>query len=93
MVQFSKEPNNLYNNVNSFKHSGLANAKTVSVQAGKDSRRRNSVEAYQVAENFYRRDLKSAALARLSSVHRSLKVAKSGVKKMNRQTSKKSNRV
>ncbi|KAI3839147.1 hypothetical protein MKX03_032777 [Papaver bracteatum] len=36
MVQFSKEPNNLYN-VNSFKHSGLANAKTVSVQDGKDS--------------------------------------------------------
>ncbi|KAI3850733.1 hypothetical protein MKW98_030793 [Papaver atlanticum] len=32
VVQFSKEPNNLY----SFKHSGLANTKTVSVQAGKD---------------------------------------------------------
>ncbi|RZC43852.1 hypothetical protein C5167_036800 [Papaver somniferum] len=36
IVQFSKEPNNFYN-VNSFKHSGLANAKTVSVQDGKDS--------------------------------------------------------
>ncbi|RZC49933.1 hypothetical protein C5167_018364 [Papaver somniferum] len=36
MVQFSKEPNNLYN-VNTFKHSGLATAKTISVQAGKDS--------------------------------------------------------
>ncbi|XP_026451844.1 60S ribosomal protein L28-2-like [Papaver somniferum] len=47
----------------------------------------------QVADYFYRRDLKSTALARLSSVHRSLKVALSGVKKMNRQTSKKSNWV
>ncbi|KAI3850737.1 hypothetical protein MKW98_030797, partial [Papaver atlanticum] len=35
-VQFSKEPNDLYND-NSFKYSGLANAKTVSVKAGKDS--------------------------------------------------------
>ncbi|XP_042484038.1 60S ribosomal protein L28-2 [Macadamia integrifolia] len=35
-VQFSKESNNLYN-VNSFKYSGLANKKTVSIQpAGKD---------------------------------------------------------
>ncbi|CAL9187904.1 unnamed protein product [Musa hybrid cultivar] len=33
MVQFSKEPNNLYN-VNSYKHSGLANKKTVTIQAG-----------------------------------------------------------
>ncbi|KAJ1285039.1 hypothetical protein BS78_03G250200 [Paspalum vaginatum] len=30
-VQFSKEPNNLYN-VHSYKHSGLANKKTVTVQ-------------------------------------------------------------
>ncbi|KAL8504037.1 hypothetical protein ACS0TY_022684 [Phlomoides rotata] len=37
-----------------------------------------------VADNHYRPDLKKAALARLSVVHRSLKVAKSGVKK-NRQ--------
>ena len=36
MVQFSKEKNNLYN-VHSFKFSGLANKKTVSIQpAGKD---------------------------------------------------------
>ncbi|PIA64468.1 hypothetical protein AQUCO_00100149v1 [Aquilegia coerulea] len=36
MVQFSKESNNLYN-LNSFKYSGLADKKTVSVQpAGKD---------------------------------------------------------
>ncbi|KAI3850736.1 hypothetical protein MKW98_030796 [Papaver atlanticum] len=49
--------------------------------------------ANQVADYFYRWDLKSTVLARLSSVHRSLKVAKSGVKKMNRQTSKKSNWV
>lgn len=39
----------------------------------------------QVAKNYYRADLKHAALARLSAVHRSLKVAKSGVKKRNRQ--------
>jgi len=39
----------------------------------------------QVAKNYYRPDLKKAALARLSAVHRSLKVAKSGVKKRNRQ--------
>ncbi|RZC85842.1 hypothetical protein C5167_026514, partial [Papaver somniferum] len=36
MVQFSKEPKNLCN-VNTFKHSGLATAKTISFQAGKDS--------------------------------------------------------
>ncbi|KAG0519013.1 hypothetical protein BDA96_09G227200 [Sorghum bicolor] len=37
-VQFTKEPNNLYN-VHSYKHSGLANKKTVTIQpaAGKDS--------------------------------------------------------
>ncbi|KAG0459041.1 hypothetical protein HPP92_022169 [Vanilla planifolia] len=36
MVKFSREKNNLYN-VNSFKYSGLANKKTVSIQpAGKD---------------------------------------------------------
>ncbi|XP_031257828.1 60S ribosomal protein L28-2-like [Pistacia vera] len=34
-VQFSKEANNLYN-LNSFKHSGLANTKTVTIQPGKD---------------------------------------------------------
>lgn len=42
----------------------------------------------QVANNYYRPDLKKAALARLSVVHRSLKVAKSGVKKRNRQAVK-----
>ncbi|KAI3841739.1 hypothetical protein MKX03_032217 [Papaver bracteatum] len=36
MVQFSKETNNICN-VNTFIHSGLATAKTISVQAGKDS--------------------------------------------------------
>ncbi|KAL5757630.1 hypothetical protein ACOSP7_020241 [Xanthoceras sorbifolium] len=34
-LQFSKESNNLYN-LNSFKHSGLANAKTVTIEPGKD---------------------------------------------------------
>ncbi|KAI3710418.1 hypothetical protein L2E82_40198 [Cichorium intybus] len=42
----------------------------------------------QVAANYYRPDLKKAALARLSSVNRSLKVSKSGVKKRNRQASR-----
>jgi len=39
----------------------------------------------QVTDNHYRPDLTKAALARLSAVHRSLKVAKSGAKKRNRQ--------
>ncbi|CAH9132239.1 unnamed protein product [Cuscuta epithymum] len=34
-VVFSKEPNNLYN-LHSYKHSGLANKKSVTIQAGKD---------------------------------------------------------
>ncbi|KAL5728867.1 Large ribosomal subunit protein eL28y [Ranunculus cassubicifolius] len=116
MVQFSKEPNNLYN-LNSFKYSGLANKKTVSVQsAGKDlgvsfattkSKKQNQPSkiqhkavmnkdftkmakavANQVGDNHYRADLKDAALARLSAVHRSLKVSKSGAKKRNRQNTR-----
>ena len=112
-VQFSKEPNNLYN-LNSYKHSGLANKKTVTIQAGgedqsvllataktkkqakpasllhksvmkKDFNRMAKAVRNQVGDNHYRPDLKSAALARLSVVHRSLKVAKSGAKKKNRQ--------
>ncbi|GFQ06516.1 calcium-transporting ATPase 8 plasma membrane-type [Phtheirospermum japonicum] len=39
----------------------------------------------QVGDNYYRRDLKKASLARLSVLNRSLKVAKSGIKKKNRQ--------
>lgn len=113
MVQFSKESNNLYN-VNSFKHSGLANKKTVSIQPGgkdlsvvlsttktkkqnkpanlhhrsvmkKEFRRMAKAVVNQVADNYYRPDLKDAALARLCAVRRSLQVAKSGVKKKNRQ--------
>lgn len=42
----------------------------------------------QVGDNYYRPDLKKAALARLSAVNRSLKVFKSGVKKRNRQAHK-----
>ncbi|KAI5328030.1 hypothetical protein L3X38_027426 [Prunus dulcis] len=42
----------------------------------------------QVKDNFYRPDLKKAALARLSVGHRILKVSKSGVKKRNRQVLK-----
>ncbi|KAI4329176.1 hypothetical protein L6164_021468 [Bauhinia variegata] len=115
-VQFSKESNNLYN-LNTFKYSGLANKKTVTIQpAGKDQsvllattktkkqnkpasllhksvmkkefRRMANAVANQVANNHYRPDLKKAALARLSAVNRSLKVAKSGVKKRNRQATK-----
>lgn len=41
--------------------------------------------AVQVSDNYYRPDLTKPALARLSSVYRSLQVAKSGVKKKNRQ--------
>ncbi|KAJ8512620.1 hypothetical protein OPV22_003054 [Ensete ventricosum] len=116
MVQFSKEPNNLYN-VNSYKHSGLANKKTVTIQAGgkdlsvaiattktkkqnkpgslyhrsvmkKEFRKMAKVVMNQVTDNHYRPDLTNSALARLSAVHRSLKVAKSGAKKRNRQALK-----
>ncbi|KAI9161668.1 hypothetical protein LWI28_019530 [Acer negundo] len=111
-LQFSKESNNLYN-LNSFKHSGLANAKTVTIQPGKDQsvvlatsktkkqnkpasllhksvmkkefRRMSKAVTNQVADNRYRPDLKKAALARLSAVNKSLRVAKSGAKKRNRQ--------
>ncbi|OMO70873.1 Ribosomal protein L28e [Corchorus capsularis] len=115
-VQFSKEPNNLYN-INSYKHSGLANKKTVTIQrAGNQSvllattktKKQNKPSSLlhksvmrkefprmakavknQVTDNYYRPDLTKAALARLSAVHKSLKVAKSGVKKRNRQALKK----
>ncbi|KAF5748511.1 Ribosomal L28e protein family [Tripterygium wilfordii] len=113
-VQFSKESNNLYN-LNSYKHSGLANRKTVTIQSAGDkepslvlattkTKKQNKPKSLshksvmrkefprmakavtnQVADNYYRPDLKKAALARLSAVQRSLKVAKSGVKKRNRQ--------
>ncbi|KAE7999139.1 hypothetical protein FH972_003609 [Carpinus fangiana] len=115
-VQFSRESNNLYN-LNSYKHSGLANKKTVTIQPEgkdrsvllattktkkqnkpaallhksvmkKDFRRMAKALENQVGDNYYRPDLKKAALARLSAVHRSLKVAKSGVKKRNRQAVK-----
>ncbi|XP_050218495.1 60S ribosomal protein L28-1-like [Mercurialis annua] len=113
-VQFSKESNNLYN-LNSYKHSGLANKKTVTIQPAGDkdlsvvlattkTRKQNKPASLlhksvmrkefhrmakavsnQVGDNYYRPDLKKAALARLSVVHRSLKVSKSGAKKKNRQ--------
>jgi large subunit ribosomal protein L28e len=109
-VQFSREPNNLYN-LHTYKYSGLANNKTVSITpaAGEDlavvvattktkkqhkpadSVHRSVLKkefrkmarhvANQVDENYYRRDLKKAALARLSAVHKSLRVAKAGGKK------------
>ncbi|QCE02285.1 large subunit ribosomal protein L28e [Vigna unguiculata] len=54
----------------------------------KEFRRMAKAVENQVADNYYRPDLKNAALARLSAVNRSLKVAKSGVKKRNRQAVK-----
>ncbi|KAL4339896.1 hypothetical protein GQ457_08G037490 [Hibiscus cannabinus] len=39
----------------------------------------------QVTDNYYMPDLTKAALARLSAVHRSMKVAKSDIKKRNMQ--------
>ncbi|XP_024019723.1 60S ribosomal protein L28-1, partial [Morus notabilis] len=54
----------------------------------KEFRRMAHAVANQVGDNYYRPDLKRAALARLSVVHRSLKVAKSGVKKRSRQAVK-----
>ncbi|KAK6142890.1 hypothetical protein DH2020_023238 [Rehmannia glutinosa] len=114
LLEFSKEPNNLYN-LHSFKHSGLANKKTVAIQPGKDqsvllattkTKKQNKpasllnkslmkkefhcmakVVSNQVVHNYYRPNLKKTALARLSVVSRSLKVAKFGVKKKNRQAS------
>ncbi|KAI0529121.1 hypothetical protein KFK09_001668 [Dendrobium nobile] len=112
-VQFSKEKNNLYN-IHSFKYSGLANKKTISIQPGgkdlsvvlatskkkqqnkpasvshrsllkKEFNKMAKAVTNQVSDNYYRPDLTKAALARLSAVHRSLKVAKSGPKKRNRQ--------
>ncbi|KAH8959563.1 hypothetical protein BDL97_06G083100 [Sphagnum fallax] len=104
-VTFSSEANNLYN-LNSFKYSGLANKKTVAVEAGeglsvvlattktkkankpsslvhrshlkKDFRKMAKTVVNQVVTNGYRPDLKAAALARLSAVHKSLRVAKRG---------------
>ncbi|KAL2554937.1 60S ribosomal protein L28-1 [Forsythia ovata] len=115
-VVFSKEPNNLYN-IHSYRHSGLANKKTVTIQPGteqtlllattktkkqnmpanllnksvmkKEFSRMSKAVSNQVAGNYYRPDLKKAALARLSAVNRSIRVAKSGVKKRNRQAVRK----
>ncbi|CAA7027513.1 unnamed protein product [Microthlaspi erraticum] len=112
-VQFSKERNNLCN-LNSYKHSGLANKKTVTIQpADKDqgvvlgttkTKKQNKPKlsvnksvlkkeftsmskavVNQVVDNYYRPDLKKAALARLSVISKGIRVAKSGPKRRNRQ--------
>ncbi|EFJ31412.1 hypothetical protein SELMODRAFT_164298 [Selaginella moellendorffii] len=99
-VQFSSEPNNLYN-LNTYKYSGLANKKTVAVAPAGEKmdivltttkkKKSNKPASYlnrsllksnfknkakviinQVGDNGYRPDLKRAALARLTSVHKSL---------------------
>ncbi|KMZ58977.1 60S ribosomal protein L28 [Zostera marina] len=116
-IEFSKEPNNLYN-LNSFKYSGLAQAKTVTIEPEgtdlsvilatsktkkqnkpasslhrsvmkKDFQKMAKAVKNQVCDNKYRPDLKDAALARLSSVYRSLQVKRSGPKKRNRQAIRK----
>lgn len=69
------------------KQSKPASLLNKSVMKKEFNRMANAV-SNQVAENYYRPDLKKAALARLSAVNRSLKVAKSGVKKRNRQAFK-----
>ncbi|KZV58814.1 hypothetical protein F511_18651 [Dorcoceras hygrometricum] len=69
-VKFSKEPNNLFN-IHSYKYSVALFSILMLLLL--------------VVDNYYRPDLKKAALARLSVVNRSLKVSKSGVKKRNRQ--------
>ncbi|XP_039005843.1 60S ribosomal protein L28-2-like [Hibiscus syriacus] len=115
-LQFSKEPNNMYN-LNSYKHSGIDGILTLPFKAGaKDqyvllattkTKKQNKPSSLlhksvmkkdfssmvkavknQVTDNYYRPDLTKAALGRLSAVDRSLKVAKSGVKKRNRQALK-----
>ncbi|KAL0747504.1 hypothetical protein Bca101_029506 [Brassica carinata] len=112
-VQFSKEQNNLCN-LNSYKHSGLANKKTVTIQPAdkeqgvvlattktkkqnkpkvsvnksilkKEFPRMSKAVANQVDDNYYRPDLKKFALARLSVISKSIRVAKSGAKQRNRQ--------
>ncbi|KAH7298285.1 hypothetical protein KP509_25G035500 [Ceratopteris richardii] len=117
-VQFSSEPNNLYN-LNTYTFSGLANKKTVSITPGpdlsvylattktkkstkpkdsihrthmkKDVRRMAGVIVNQVAQNGYRPDLKRAALAKLCTVHKSLRAKKSASRKA-LKSSKKSSR-
>eukprot|EP00897_Mesotaenium_endlicherianum_P005531 jgi/Mesen1/5005/ME000025S04406 len=114
-VTFTREPHNLYN-LNSFKYSGLANRKTVGIEAAadegivlstyktkkgqnpsqlihrssmkKDFRRMAKAVINQVETNGYRADLKKAALARLSAVHKSLRVKKA-VAGGNKSSSKK----
>ncbi|WZZ83069.1 hypothetical protein YC2023_103641 [Brassica napus] len=94
--------------------SGLANKKTVTIQAAdkeqgvvlattktkkqnkpkvsvnksilkKEFSRMSKAVANQVVDNYYRPDLKKFALARLSVISKSLRVAKSGAKQRNRQ--------
>ena len=56
----------------------------------RDVRRMAIVVENQVVSNGYRPDLKKAALAKLSTVHKSLRVAKSGGKKKASKSTKKS---
>ncbi|KAF2619243.1 hypothetical protein F2Q68_00042156 [Brassica cretica] len=51
----------------------------------KEFPRMSKAVANQVVDNYYRPDLKKFALARLSVISKSLRVAKSGAKQRNRQ--------
>ena len=79
-VQFSSEPGNLLN-VNTFKHSGLANSNTIDIQVSapikrKDGQKnqkprtavRNIKQSAFKADKVYRRDLAATAAIRLNKV-------------------------
>ncbi|KAL2555086.1 60S ribosomal protein L28-1 [Forsythia ovata] len=93
-VVFSKEPNNLYN-IHSYRHSAKKSRKSGIAYSDLENVKNMDSEIcaisvnFRVADKYYRPDLKKAALARLSAVNRSIRVAKSGVKKRNRQAVRK----
>merc|ERR1711933_70800 len=85
-VQFSSEPTNLYN-LNTFKFSGLANAKSVGIASGADgaagvnkyTTKRNARKAMASIEkqlDGWRSDLVVAAKARMSVVQKGLRIKK-----------------
>eukprot|EP00854_Cymbomonas_tetramitiformis_P007536 gene7536-8973_t len=90
-VQFSKEKGNLYN-LSTFKYSGLCNAEKVVIE-GADAEALSvsfngtvlksdfPAMAKKVIAGLNRPDLKSSALAKLSQTHKSLRMAKAGIKK------------
>merc|ERR1740115_526172 len=84
-IRFSSEKGNL-TNISSYKASGFANAKTPkklysTVPANKGFRRVVNTIETQGVTNFYRADLRSAALARWTILSRAAKVEKGILKK------------